>query len=134
VTFGRAAAFGVRQGFLNHSAGRVTPDEAKQAFARVGLTHPRTQTSPPGVVFNYGKAPHTVSVNVYSGAPLKVLFLHTPKDMRVTQWANVMVYYNKSETRAVRQASKTLGDRTWSSSLPKSSIPIPGSSKTSSGS
>jgi hypothetical protein len=102
-----------------HSSGghRVTLDEAKRAFAQVGLGHPRVQASPPGVIYNYGRLPHLVSVSVFSGATPKVIFVHR-KGMRVTRWANVMVYYNRSETPVVMRAATSLGDNAWSSSAP----------------
>lgn len=99
------------------SSHRVTPAEAKRAFAEVGLRHPKVQTTPPGVVLNYGRPPHLVSVSVFSGKTPKVIFGHL-KGMRVTRWANVMVYYSKAETPVVKRASKILGDHTWSSSAP----------------
>ncbi len=102
---------------FSSSGPRVTPDEARRAFARVGLGHPAVQTTPPGTVFNYGRPPHVVSVSVFSGSAPKIIF-ENRKGMRVTRWDNVMVYYNRNETPVVRRASKILGDHTWSSSAP----------------
>jgi hypothetical protein len=108
----------LRHGFFGPSATRVTPEQAKQAFARVGLSHPDVQSKPQGVIFDYGSPPHLVSVSVFTGATPRVIFGHL-KGMRVTRWANVMVYYNKTETPAVKRASKILGDHTWVSSIPR---------------
>lgn len=107
----------VLRSVFSSSAPRITPAEAKRAFAKVCLRQPRVQTSQPGVIFTYGKLPHLVSVSVFSGAAPKVIFVHR-KGMRVTRWANVMVYYNSNETPVVMRASKILGDHTWSSSAP----------------
>ena len=108
---------GVRFAFAR-SSHRITPNEAKRAFAQVGLGHPKVQTPPPGVILNYGSPPHLVSVSVYSGGTPKIIFGHL-MGMRVTRWDNVMVYYNRSETPAVRRASEILGDHTWTTSTPR---------------
>jgi len=117
VATGVVVVLAVSRGFLGSSASRVTPQQAKQAFARVGLRDPRVQSSPRGVVFIYGRPPHLVSVAVFTGTQPKVTFGHL-KDMRVTRWANVLVYYNRGATSAVKRASKILGDKSFSSSSP----------------
>jgi len=119
VATGVVVVLAVGRGFLGPSVTRVTPEQAKQAFARVGLRNPKVQSSPRGVLFTYGKSPHNVAVGVSTGAAPKLRFYGPTKDMRVTRWANVTIVYNKSETRAVRRAAKILGDKSFSSSRPQ---------------
>jgi hypothetical protein len=87
---------------------RYTVSEVKQAFTRAGFHHPKVQTEPPGTIFNYGKPPHTVSVSVYSGAPLNVVFPKGLRGYRVARTRNVMVYYSEMESGAVERAMNLL--------------------------
>jgi hypothetical protein len=89
------------------SSGHYTASEVEQAFTRAGLHNPKIDRAPPGVIFNYNKPPHVVSVTVTKKTPAPVVFGHGPH-MRVTRLGNVMVYYAASEERVVRSALNSL--------------------------
>jgi hypothetical protein len=89
------------------SSGHYTASEVEQAFTQAGLHHSSIDRAPPGVIFNYNKPPHVVSVTVTKKTPAPVVFGHGPH-MRVTRLGNVMVYYAASEQRVVRSALNSL--------------------------
>src|SRR5262249_33287409 len=88
------------------SARSYTVSAVKQAFTRAGLHDPRVQKSPPGVVFNYGRPPHVVSVTVYK-QEIPVVFVPT-RGMRVTHLGNVMVWYSVTKSEIVKRALDSL--------------------------
>ena len=92
------------------SSGRYSVSEVKQAFAKVGLRHPRVDRASPGPIFNYGTTPHLVSVTVFAGKILKPVYLggHIPKGKHLAYRKNVAVFYDQAETPIVTRALNLL--------------------------